>query len=73
MTCSIEPAGSAALRAARARLGETTIDHAYFKEARRGLQEKLDTHNLGPAGWSVRCRERQARSQGGGAPQQTDP
>ena len=54
MTCSIEPAGSAALRAARARLGETTIDHAYFKEARLGLQEKLDTHNLvllvGPSG-----------------------
>ena len=42
------------MRAAGARLGKTTIDHAYFKEARLGLQEKLDTHSLvllvGPSG-----------------------
>ena len=54
MSCSTEFPGSAALRAAAARLGKKTIDHPYFKEARLGLQEQLDTHNLvllvGPSG-----------------------
>ena len=42
------------MRAAGARLGQTTIDHAYFKAARQDLQEKLATHDLvllvGPSG-----------------------
>ena len=46
MSCSIEPTCSAALQAARARIGEKTINHPYFKEARFGLQEKLDTHDI---------------------------
>lgn len=46
VTSSTESCGSAVLRAAGARLGQTTVDHPYFKEARLALQEKLDTHSL---------------------------
>ena len=54
MTCSNEPTEAAALRAALACLGQTTIDHPYYKDARLGLEERLDSHNLvllvGPSG-----------------------
>ena len=54
MNCSTESSGSADLRAALARLDQTTVDHPYFKQARRDLQERLATHDLvllvGPSG-----------------------
>ena len=54
MSCSTDSSGSSALRAAQARIRQTTIDHPYFHEARLSLRERLATHNLlylgGPSG-----------------------
>ena len=54
MICSTESLEAPDLQTALVRLGQMTLDHMYYKQARLGLQERLDSHKLvllvGPSG-----------------------